>query len=157
MQWKALDGERDALEFDIDGPQGTLVDEKGQSDELTLQLTVVRCLNMPDTSGCRVILRHDGHESSTETVDGSRNFEFPVLSHTFDMKSVKTPGTVNVSVVDQNEKLVGISILTENLITDILQDEKETIRLPLMSPADKSALMGSNGEQAILQLDSTAP
>ena len=157
MQWKALDGERDALEFDIGGPQGTLVDEKGQSDELTLQLTVVRCLNMPDISGCRVILRHDGHESSTETVDGSRNFEFPVLSHTFDMRSVKTPGTVNVSVVDQNEKLVGISILTENLITDILQDEKETIRLPLMSPADKSALKGSNGEQAILQLDSTAP
>ena len=157
MQWKALDGERDALEFDIGGPQGTLVDEKGQWDELTLQLTVVRCLNLPDTSGCRVILRHDGHESSTETVDGSRNFEFPVLSHTFDMKSVKTPGTVNVSVVDQNEKLVGISILTENLITEILQDGKDTIRLPLMSPADKSALIGSNGEQAILQLDSTAP
>ena len=157
MQWKALDGERDALEFDIGGPQGTLVDEKGQSDELTLQLTVVRCLNMPDISGCRVILRHDGHESSTETVDGSRNFEFPVLSHTFDMKSVKTPGTVNVSVVDQNEKLVGISILTENLITEILQDENHSIRLPLMSPADKSALKGSNGEQAILQLDSTAP
>ena len=157
MQWKALDGERDALEFDIGGPQGTLVDEKGQSDELTLQLTVVRCLNMPDTSGCRVILRHDGHESSTETVDGSRNFEFPVLSHTFDMKSVKTPGTVNVSVVDQNEKLVGISILTENLITEILQDGNHSIRLPLMSPADKSALKGSNGEQAILQLDSTAP
>ena len=157
MQWKALDGERDALEFDIGGPQGTLVDEKGQSDELTLQLTVVRCLNLPDTSGCRVILRHDGHESSTETVDGSRNFEFPVLSHTFDMKSVKTPGTVNVSVVDQNEKLVGISILTENLITEILQDGNHSIRLPLMSPADKSALKGSNGEQAILQLDSTAP
>ena len=157
MQWKALDGERDALEFDIGGPQGTLVDEKGQSDELTLQLTVVRCLNMPDTSGCRVMLRHDGHESSTETVDGSRNFEFPVLSHTFDMRSVKAPGTVNVSVVDQNEKLVGISILTENLITEILQDGKDTIRLPLMSPADKSALIGSDGEQAILQLDSTAP
>ena len=112
---------------------------------------------MPDTSGCRVILRHDGYESSTETVDGSRNFEFPVLSHTFDMRSVKTPGTVNVSVVDQNEKLVGISILTENLITEILQEGRDTIRLPLMSPADKSALMGSNGEQAILQLDSTAP
>lgn len=157
MQWKALDGERDALEFDIGGPQGTLVDAKGPSDELTLQLTVVRCLNLPDTSGCRVILRHDGHESSTETVDGSRNFEFPVLSHTFDMRSVKTPGTVNVSVVDQNEKLVGISILTENLITEILQDERDSIRLPLLSPADQSALKGSNGEQAILQLDSTAP